>query len=175
AGMSSSCEEPMTKYIRNESMKYVFNNKDSIIIINPTTFSDDGKDKQHSIHRTCGVEHENPEYSELDETVDMDIALRCAVYMSGFKCHKGDYCDKLHRFPREDRVMCKYHIAEGCERTASDCWFWHPGEMFDKFVPDDDAPMIVQSMGDIMSYIKNELSKDPDKYKSRLKLYVVNK
>ena len=44
------------------------------------------------------------------------------------KCHNGDYCGKIHRYPKEDKIPCRnIKRVYGCKRTADDCWFWHMG------------------------------------------------
>merc|ERR1711970_1208785 len=88
------------------------------------------------------------EYNELDETADME--RRCKIYMKGYRCHKGDYCERLHRLPREDRVLCKYFKEGQCRREADNCWFFHPHIKVNKFKPDDDAPLLVQAVGHTM-------------------------
>ena len=99
------------------------------------------------------------EYSELDKRIDKDLEGRCVVYMSGLKCDIDENCGKEHRYPREDKVICKYNKGEVCSEHASDCWFWHP---------DDDTTILVQSIGDIMMYLRNQLVINPDKYKTRI-------
>ena len=150
--MTKIGEEQMTRYIRNET-------------IHPAAFDEDNINEiisSQQLFRNNARKYDS-EHSELDQTIDIDINRRCTVYMSGLKCHKGDYCDKIHRYPREDKVLCKYINGKGCTRPAYDCWFWHPGDTV-KYVPDEDAPLLVQSMGDIMKYIKKELTKNPNKY-----------
>ena len=91
---------------------------------------------------------DNSEYDGIDYTADMDLNGRCEIYMSGFKCHKGDWCKKTHRLPREDNVVCKAFLENGC--SGPDCWYLHPGNRVRKFIPDPKAPPLVQSMAEVM-------------------------
>ena len=101
--MHSKSDLPVNQYVRNE-----FNNfKTKIALI-------------------CGVGWVPLKNSAWDETVDLDFSLRCKAYMRDRKCHKGGYCGKLHTFPWEDKIVCKYYKAGACERGAAECWFWHP-------------------------------------------------
>ena len=59
--------------------------------------------------------------------------------------------------------MCKYYKEGCCPRPAFVCWFWHP-EQSVKFIPDNDAPLLVQSMIDVIKYVRKELVTDPNKY-----------
>ena len=138
-----------TRYIRNEAL-------------HPAGFNHDNRiemySMQQSLHRDNKERQCNAENNVLDESLDVDLGKRCMIYMSGLKCHKGDYCEKLHRFPREDKIVCKHINGEGCSRPVSECWFWHPGNKV-KYVPDENAPVLVPSMGDTMKYIRNNLLK----------------
>ena len=91
------------------------------------------------------------------ETTDM--LSRCRVYMSGFKCQKGDYCDKLHRFPREDKVLCKDHKDGECQRDASDCWFYHPGTRVAKSESNTERPSLFQPTGHLMKILRDREAK----------------
>ena len=97
----------------------------------------------------------------IDHTVDVDKGqlFRCVAYMKGLKCHKGEWCELTHRFPREDQVVCKDFIENDCARP--DCWYWHPGNKVKKFVPDPNAPLLVQSVAEAMRYFR--ASKHPEK------------
>ena len=66
----------------------------------------------------------------IDETVDME--KRCLTYMLGYKCHKGEFCDAVHRLPREDKVLCKFFKEGKCNR-GSQCWYFHPFQSIPKF------------------------------------------
>ena len=103
----------------------------------------------------------NPDFCEFDQ----DFGNRCKDYLNGYKCHKGDYCGKIHKFPKEDYVLCKDNVEGYCPRTPLTCWFWHSEESV-KFIPDENAPPIVQSVGDLIKYLKKELVTDPSKYTS---------
>ena len=106
---------------------------------------------------------ENP---GVDETVDVDKGRRCMAYMSSFKCHKGDYCNKIHRFPKEDGVVCWYNKYEKCPRSTSNCWFSHTGKRVKTSVPDDDPPCLVQPIGHLMASLKRKLTNDSNNYKT---------
>ena len=53
-----------------------------------------------------------------DDTIDVTTTRRCKVYMAGYWCHKGDWCDRLHRFPKEDGVVCKHFKRNECTRDS---------------------------------------------------------
>ena len=91
----------------------------------------------------------------VDETVDVDKGMRCMAYMSSFKCHKGDYCNKIHRFPKEDGVVCWDNKYEKCLRSTSDCWFSHTGKKVKAPLPENDAPYLVQPMGHLVAYLRS--------------------
>ena len=101
----------------------------------------------------------------VDETIDVDKHMRCMAYMSSFKCHKGDYCNKIHRFPKEDGVVCWDNKYEKCLRSTSDCWFSHTGKRVKTSVPDDDPPCLVQPIGHLMASLKRKLTNDSNIYK----------
>ena len=105
-------------------------------------------------------ERDSSEYDGIDYTADMDQGskFRCETYMRGLKCHKGDWCKMTHRLPREDFVVCKDFIENGCSRP--DCWYFHPGNRVKKFVPDPNAPLLVQSVAEAMRYFR--ASKEPE-------------
>lgn len=140
--MSCGSNEPKSRYIRDESSNC-----------------------NHDNETIRKIEQPNPKCCEFDDSIDPHIFLRCPVFMTGSTCHKGDYCERIHRLPKEDSVVCKYFKGDGCQRSASNCWFWHPGVKYDTFTPAVDAPRIVQSVGDLMKYIRNEQAVNPDKYK----------
>ena len=98
--------------------------------------------------------------------VDVDKHMRCMVYMSSYKCHKGEYCNKIHRFPKEDGVVCRDNKYTKCLRSTTDCWFSHTGKRVKTSVPHDyDAPCLVQPMGHLMASLKRKLTNDSDTYK----------
>ena len=101
------------------------------------------------------------EYCEYDE----DFGERCKTYMKGLRCYKGEYCEKIHKFPREDHIVCQDISSGYCPRTASDCWFLHPEERIN-FIPDENAPFSVQPMGELVRYLNKELVTNPNKYKT---------
>ena len=144
-------KEQTNKYFRDESL-------------HPSAFEGENAGEIYSSQQHCQINNNaEQDESDISKTKDNQEVRRCTIYMSGLKCHKGDYCEKSHRFPREDKVLCEYFDGEGCDRPASECWYWHPGTSI-KYVPDDNAPVIVQSMGGIMKYLKEEIGKNPNKY-----------
>ena len=92
---------------------------------------------------------------DADETVDVDMYLRCKVYMSSFKCHKGEFCNKIHRYPKEDGILCRNFKDNKCTRSASDCWFSHKGEKVKAPLPENDAPYLVQPMGHLVAHLRS--------------------
>ena len=112
--------------------------------------------------RELGDKKMNMEYSEFDE----ESGNRCQFFLRGYKCHKTDFCEKIHKLPREDFVLCK-DISKGfCKRTASDCWYWHPEETVES-LDDKNAPFLVQPMGDLIKYLRKEQKLNPRKYDKR--------
>ena len=144
-------QNQMSRYSRNESLyfssyrqnKYEKNTAKKLSKIQ-------SKEKQY-----------NAEYTDVDETVDIHFARRCKEYMYGFRCHRGDCCDKMHKFPREDKILCKYFKTGECSRGATECWFWHPGKTV-KYVTPNDAPLLVEPMGYTLKYLRNKLAKNPN-------------
>ena len=140
-------KEQTNKYFRDESL-------------HPSAFEGENAGEIYSSQQHCQINNNaEQDESDISKTKDNQEVRRCTIYMSGLKCHKGDYCEKSHRFPREDKVLCEYFDGEGCDRPASECWYWHPGTSI-KYVPDDNAPLIVQSMGGIMKYLKEKTVKN---------------
>ena len=133
----------MTRYIRHETSHH--NSSDA----------NDDDSEYNEIHYL--------EYNDIDETIDMEN--RCIIYMKGYKCHKGDYCERLHWLPREDRVLCRFFKEGRCHREASHCWYFHPHKKVDKFKIEDDAPLLVPGVGHIMSYLRKKDTKPSDDFK----------
>ena len=102
-----------TTYIRDESLNFNYH------------VATQHKRINNEKSKTDQIDDNNIGY---DDTIDVTTTRRCQVYMTGYRCHKGDYCDKLHRFPKEDGVVCKYFKGKGCTRDAKSCWFLHPGK-----------------------------------------------
>ena len=59
--------------------------------------------------------------TQEDPTVDLDLHLRCKHFMKS-RCASGDWCKRLHIYPSEDRVQCRY--GDDCW-YQDDCWFAH--------------------------------------------------
>ena len=88
---------------------------------------------------------------DSDELIECtDMIPRCRAYLDRNKCHKGDYCNKSHCYPREDKVLCRGR------RTLSDCWFYHPGEEV-VTLPDSERLPIVQTMGSLMAELRAKI------------------
>ena len=100
---------------------------------------------------------------QIDETIDME--KRCLTFMQGYRCHKGDFCDRVHRLPREDKVLCRLFKEGKCNREASHCWYFHPFKKVNKFEIEEDAPLLVPGVGHIMSYLRNKGTKPSDNCK----------
>ena len=96
----------------------------------------------------------SPDDFFYDETVD--TTPRCRAHLLGQKCFKGEYCNKSHSYPKEDKILCKYYREKRCSRTASDCWFYHPKQLVTKPIPEEDRYLLVQPMGHL---IRDLLSK----------------
>ena len=91
-----------------------------------------------------------------DDTIDVTTTRRCKVYMAGYWCHKGDWCDRLHRFPKEDGVVCKHFKRNECTRDSRSCWYLHPGKKVEIPAPSDNAQVLVQSVGDVLKYLRRK-------------------
>ena len=101
------------KLEKNEESKEIGNNEDS----NNTCTRNQGENTSEQI---------------VDDTPDLSCDIlyhrRCQIYEDGKKCHNGDYCGKINRYPKEDKIPCRnIKRVYGCKRTADDCWFWHMG------------------------------------------------
>ena len=132
----------MSRYIRYETSHY----KSSNANVDDSDYKD--------IH--------NFENNDIGETIDMEN--RCLIYMQGYRCHKGDYCDRIH-LTREDRVLCRLFKEGRCNREASHCWYFHPFKKVNKFEIEEDAPLLVPGVGHIMSYLRNKGTKPSDNLK----------
>ena len=109
----------------------------------------------HTTHKQMLEEnHNNSPYDFFYETVD--TTPRCRAHLLGQKCFKGDFCNKSHSYPKEDKILCKYYREKRCSRTASDCWFYHPKQSVTKPIPEEDRYLLVQPMGHL---IRDLLSK----------------
>ena len=100
---------------------------------------------------------------QIDETIDME--KRCLTFMQGYRCHKGDFCDRVHRLPREDKFLCRLFKEGKCNREASHCWYSHPFKKVNKFETEEDAPLLVPGVGHIMSYLRNKGTKPTNNLK----------
>ncbi|XP_069961389.1 serine-rich adhesin for platelets [Cherax quadricarinatus] len=56
-------------------------------------------------------------------TEDNKRNLRCQHYMRGCCYQRG--CTSLHRFPKDDNVLCKDFLKGMCRRGSSRCWYKH--------------------------------------------------
>ena len=129
---------------------------------------------RYDCNKRNGVDTSNSKIDDLHETTDSklddlrettDTLPRCVAYMSGYKCHKGEYCDRYHRFPREDKVVCKDFKEGGCQRPASECWYHHPREVVANWESESERHFLVQPMGDLIKYLRKEEKQNPNKYK----------
>ena len=129
-------------------------------------------EEQAQISTKTSQDNLNNTTSQHEETIDSDFNLRCKDYLMGYKCHKGSFCNKMHKLPREDKILCKYWNIKGsgCPRKPQECWFWHPNEHFE-YVPDINAPVIVQSMAETLKYISRKLKNKARKEKQVMKTY----
>ena len=93
----------------------------------------------------------NPDTSPYDYFYStIDTTPRCRAHLLGQKCFKGEFCERTHSYPREDKILCKYYRENRCSRTASDCWFYHPRQPAIKPIPEKDRYLLVQPMGHLM-------------------------
>ncbi|CAL4066551.1 unnamed protein product [Meganyctiphanes norvegica] len=98
----------------------------------------------------------------------LPMSWHCQTFLSGYKCLKGDYCDKLHEYPRENGIVCRDFISGHCDRRTDECWFQHPGQEVKEKEPNDEAPYVIQPIGELMQYLKKEVSTQPNKYHSKI-------
>ena len=149
------------KYIRDESSDSRFRNESLMPHKHNPSLCDEVE-----IYHNASKNNSEPSDSQdwgIDDTVDLHGA-RCMYFMKGLRCHKGDCCDKLHRFPKEDGVMCIDFKAGICSRPASLCWFRHPGEHSEQFTTPVDAQYAVQPVAELLKYLWKGEKRHPGKY-----------
>ena len=98
-----------------------------------------------------------------DDTIDVEEGNRCKTFMRGiYKCIKGDYCDKLHRYPKEDNIMCRNFKEGCCQRTIEDCWFQHRPWQSNKRKKEEADYYLIEPMGHTMKRLRGEDKKRKD-------------
>ena len=153
---------PTVKYIRDESSLTHFSDE-GLMPYKPYTSPCDEVEFSHNDSGRSG-EHFDSWGCEIDDTVDPDMYRRCLAFMKGLRCHKGEYCNNIHRLPKEDGVVCADFKAGCCSRPASLCWFRHLGVHSETFVTPSDAPCLVQPVAGLVQYLRNEEKSHPGKY-----------
>ena len=94
------------------------------------------------------------------DMIDPVFNRRCYYFMRGFACDKGDYCDRIHKLPRDDNIICRDFAEDACERTAKNCWFRHPNKRYKRYTTPQNAPKLVQPMAEVFKMLKQ----NPKKY-----------
>ena len=111
------------------------------------------KDSYHLSNMESNMSSINSE--ELLECTDM--TARCRTYLNGYLCQNGDYCSKSHSYPRDDKVLCRDFKYGMCNRTASKCWYFHPGQVVNN-LPDNERLPIVQAMGSLIAELRSKMN-----------------
>ena len=108
-----------------------------------------------------------PQLDDQGDTEDYIFIDRCKDFMHGYVCNSGDFCKKLHRWPRDDGIICEHFLKGTCRRQTNECWFVHPhtSEKCDKpYITPPEAPRIVQPLAELFKYLRSEEEKHPGKY-----------
>ena len=89
------------------------------------------------------------QYEPPDCTVDMEETRRCTTYLNGLYCTG---CQKLHRYPWEDGVVCR-NIRKGRCKYKGKCWFSHPRQVKVRPVPAQKDHYIIQPTATVMQLL----------------------
>ena len=149
------------KYIRDESSDSRFRNE-GLMPDKPNPPLCDEVEIYHNASKYFSEPSGSQDWG-IDDTVDLQ-RNRCLDFMKGLRCQGGDCCNKIHRLPKEDGVVCIDFRAGKCSRPASLCWFKHPGEHSEPFAMPSDAPFAVQPMAEVLQYLWKGEKSHPGKY-----------
>ena len=92
-----------------------------------------------------------------DDTIDNDFDRRCKTFLRGeHRCFFGEFCNKFHRYPKEDGVMCRLFKVGKCNRDQEECWFQHSEFQSRPKKKTQDLPFNVQPLGELMKELRQK-------------------
>ena len=87
---------------------------------------------------------------------EIPLKAHCQSYLHGNKCHKGDWCNKMHQFPRVSGLKCEDFQRGECDRLAEDCWFYHDRVVVEETCEDEHRHTTVSSMGATIKHLRQK-------------------
>ena len=84
------------------------------------------ENRENSHHKVAQVEHiESYEPECSRHYSDPYIKQRCRSYMRKKSCLKGTSCTYLHKWPKDDNILCSKYEKGSCEKSGDECWYKH--------------------------------------------------